>query len=376
MKFVFGKPVDEPFDREGEIGELRSMIVRSQPTALIGVRRIGKTSVILKTLKPVSTPKVYLSVEQYVEGRSFDLNSFIAYFSSLVVAEALRTLEPTRKLPLLLREKGREAVSTLRDLLAYLKLTLNINLISIELYFENRSKLKDALKEALELPQLLAEKTGENLTIVLDEFQYLRLAEQNYPGLLHLLRDTWQFQKDVVYVISGSSVGVLNHMISSREQPFYGFFYPIHIQSFPREISLKFLREGFEEEGVKYEEEALEEAVNRLDGIPAWLNLFGLRALKHKNLDRHAAQEILNQLMEDPLVVSLVLKEYQKLGKNAKAVLKQLAKTDGSIRGIDLSKSSTTEGLRTLLQEGYIQRVERGKYTVVDPVILEVLKHE
>lgn len=253
-------------------------------------------------------------------------------------------------------------------------MALNINPLSIELYFENRSKLRDALKEALELPQILAEKTGEKFTVVLDEFQYLRLAEQNHPGLFHLLRDTWQFQKQVVYVTSGSSVGLLNHMIASKEQPFYGFLYPIHLQSFSRDISLKFLSEGFKEEGVKYEEEALEEAVNELDGIPAWLNLFGLKALKRKTLEKSTAKQILNQMVKDPLVVSLVLQEYEKLGKNSKAVLKHLVKTGGSIKGISLSRSSVTEGLRSLLQEGYIQRVERGKYKVVDPVILKVLK--
>ncbi|ACR40975.1 ATP-binding protein [Saccharolobus islandicus] len=61
IKFIFGKPVDEPFDRENEIRQLVEMANRRQPTAIIGVRRIGKTSVILKGLKMVETPKVYLS---------------------------------------------------------------------------------------------------------------------------------------------------------------------------------------------------------------------------------------------------------------------------------------------------------------------------
>lgn len=69
MKFVFGKPTDEPFDRETEISILTSMISRNQPTAVIGVRRIGKTSIILKTIKNIERPKIYINAEEFVEGR-------------------------------------------------------------------------------------------------------------------------------------------------------------------------------------------------------------------------------------------------------------------------------------------------------------------
>jgi len=70
----------------------------------------------------------------------------------------------------------------------------------------------------------------------------------------------------------------------------------------------------------------LKKAVDELDGIPAWLNLFGLKALKRKTLEKSTAKQILNQMVKDPLVVSLVLQEYEKLGKNSKAVLKTLGK--------------------------------------------------
>ncbi|MFP3261092.1 MAG: ATP-binding protein [Sulfolobus sp.] len=58
MKFVFGKPTDEPFDRETEINILTSMILRNQPTAVMRVRRIGKTSIILKTIKNIDRSRL------------------------------------------------------------------------------------------------------------------------------------------------------------------------------------------------------------------------------------------------------------------------------------------------------------------------------
>jgi len=86
-EIFFGKPTDEPFDREEEVKTLLDMIERKQPTAVIGVRRIGKTSVILKTLKNVNLPKVYISAEDFVEGKSFDLKSFLSYLSSSLITE-------------------------------------------------------------------------------------------------------------------------------------------------------------------------------------------------------------------------------------------------------------------------------------------------
>ncbi|PSO06749.1 hypothetical protein B9Q04_14445 [Candidatus Marsarchaeota G2 archaeon BE_D] len=245
------------------------MLLRGQSIAVIGVRRIGKTSVLLKTLKLTSGPRVYVSAEGYVEGKSFDLSSFVAYYSSLVISQALSRLEPKRRFPLTLKERSRELLRTLRDLLAYLKVTLDVNPVSIEFYFENKRRLGEALREVFELPQLLAQKIGSNFTIAIDESQYLKLAEQNHPGLFHPLRDTWQFQRNVTYLISGSSVGLLNHMIGSGDQPFYGFFYPVQLRSFSRGTLPRFLGEGLREEGVTYERGALEEAVNQLDGIPA-----------------------------------------------------------------------------------------------------------
>jgi len=78
-------------------------------------------------------------------------------------------------------------------------------------------------------------------------------------------------------------------------------------------------------------------------------------------------------MVRDPSVESLVLQEYSKLSKNSKAVLRHLVESGGAISGITLGRPSTTEGLRTLLQGGFIERLGRGRYRVVDPMVLRVL---
>lgn len=72
MKFTFSKPTDEPFDRE-EINTLSTLINIKQLVSVIGNRRVGKTSIQLKVLSLIFTPYIYISAEDFVEGKSFDL---------------------------------------------------------------------------------------------------------------------------------------------------------------------------------------------------------------------------------------------------------------------------------------------------------------
>jgi AAA+ ATPase superfamily predicted ATPase len=94
MKFIFGKPTDNPFDREEEIRTLLTLINRKQPVSVIRSRRVGKTSILLKVMYSISNPHVYMSAEDFVEGKSFDLKSFLISFSGLIIGETLKFLDP------------------------------------------------------------------------------------------------------------------------------------------------------------------------------------------------------------------------------------------------------------------------------------------
>ncbi|QGA53666.1 ATP-binding protein [Sulfolobus sp. E5-1-F] len=380
MKFIFGKPVDEPFDRENEVKQLVEMMNRRQPVAIIGVRRIGKTSVILKSLKIIETPKVYISVEDFIEGKSFDLVSFLSLYSSLLITNTLNYVEPKRKISQIVKQKGKELLDKLRELIGYVKLSFNINLVEVEVFLNSvkRGGVKESIPQILELPERLAEEFGLNTIVVaIDEFQYLKLASQNYPGIFHLLRSKWQFHNKVSYVISGSSVGLLEKIFYDKKEPFYQFFFPIYIKQFDKNTSFNFLKQGFRDEGKDYEDNALLLAIEELDGIPAWLNYFGLKSLQCNEVTLECAKKVIEDItFNDPIVRGIVQEEYNKLGKNARIILKYLAEKGGKgdLKGLELGKASINEGLKSLLGSGYIVKEERGKYAIIDPVIVKVLK--
>ena len=378
MKFIFGKPTDDPFDREEEIRTLLNLINRKQPVSVIGTRRVGKTSILLKVLSSLNTPHIYISAEDFIEGKSFDLKSFLISFSGLIVSEVVKYLDTRRRIVFDIKNKGEKLITSLRDLIGYAKLSLNLNLVEVEMLLENKENLRETTREILELPQKMAETLGKDFVIVIDEFQYMRLAEQNLPGLMHMMRSKWQFHKNVEYVVSGSAVGILEKMFSTKTEPFYQFFYPTYVKPFSKEVSRLFLIKGFTDEGKEFDEKGIDIAVEELDGFPAWLNYFGLKALNCEKVDERCVKDVLNSMNQDPIIRNIVLGEYRKLSKNARAIFSFLVKKggQGNLRGIGLNKSSINEGIKSLMGEGYILRVNRGVYKIVDPVFVKILAKE
>ncbi|AWR95277.1 AAA family ATPase [Acidianus brierleyi] len=377
MKFIFGRPIDEPFDREEEIKALNELISRNQPTAVLGIRRIGKTSIILNVLKNQNIPKIYINVEDFIEGKSIDIIGLFSYFSSSLLSEAIKFMEPRKRIPIVLKEKGEEAIKTLREILGYIKINFNINLGKVEIFLDSTKKggIKESLKELLDLPQEISENINKKILIVLDEFQYLKLGEQNFPGLFHSLRSKWQFQNNVEYVISGSAVGMLEN-IFKKNQPFYQFFFPIYIKPFCKDKSEEFLSEGFQDEGKTFLEDGIKKAVEYLDGIPAWLNYFGIKSvLECRTIDEKCANKVIEDIYKDPVIQVIIKDEYNKLGKNARKILKFIANKggEGNLRGIELSRSSINEGIKSLFNEGYIERKDRGVYRIIDPIMSKIV---
>lgn len=67
--------------------------------------------------------------------------------------------------------------------------------------------------------------------------------------------------------------------------------------------------------------------------------------------------------------------EYNKLGRNARVILRFLAEKGGkgTVRGIGLGRSSIEKGLNRLINDGYVKKEKRGVYSIIDPVLAKVL---
>ncbi|WP_338025414.1 ATP-binding protein [Acidianus ambivalens] len=333
---------------------------------------MGKTSILLASLKKSNLPYVLISAEDFLKGeKGFNFTEFLSAYISKVIL----SLYPFSGHAFKLEEKVKRYLRLLRDLLGAVKISLNIPEVSglIEVVLDKGEKGKDLSEEfskALELPELLAEKFNTRIVITIDEFQYLNFAKQAVPEIFHLMRSKRQFQKRVSYVISCSAVGMLKEIMSSKNQPFYQYFYSIRVNPFNRETSKEFLRKGFEMDGVKINEEDIEKIVEYVDGFPAWLNLVGIKVELEGNV-----KKVLSSLPFDDNVISAIEGDLNKLSPTARSVLRKLAKLGGTGSPKDLGENewSVQRGLKQLIRYGYVEREERGVYKIIDPMVTHYL---
>ncbi|MEM0062099.1 MAG: ATP-binding protein [Ignisphaera sp.] len=327
---------EELFDRERELGELGSAVSRGHPLILLlGVRRIGKTSILRTFLSTVNG--IYVDMRGVV--RRQDLEARVADY----VSEHL--------------DRFRRFLSGVRG--------VSIAGLSIEIRWRGRDSISFlGLLEELN-------KRGERFAIVLDEVQHAR------PPLSAELRNAIAYAYDnlenITFIIAGSEIGMVRDFLrlDDPSSPLYGrHVHEIAVERFSRDLSREFLYRGFREEGVEPPKEAIEEAINFFDGIVGWLVLFG-----RSYVDGARDFSYIKRL-----AIETALQELNKLTNREKAVLKAVThgcRNWSCIRdfiaeqhGILLPKSTLSRTIDKLEKLSIIK-----DYTFLDPVYKEASKN-
>ncbi|GBC73844.1 hypothetical protein HRbin04_01251 [archaeon HR04] len=114
---------------------------------------------------------------------------------------------------------------------------------------------------------------GDCLVIELDEVQELSSISNH---LLPLLANIFNTYPKIVFIFTGSIFGLMKALLEPRStSPLYGRSPArLYLQPFTKEKAIEFLRRGFNEYNKPIKDIEME-AVERLDGIPGWLTLYG-----------------------------------------------------------------------------------------------------
>ncbi|NAZ11162.1 MAG: AAA family ATPase [Desulfurococcales archaeon] len=315
---------EDLFDRERELDLLHRGIERGYPViSVLGIRRIGKTSLLKVLLSELSG----LYVDMRGVTRRSDLEAKLTESMESSLTRLRRFLEGIRG--------------------------VRITGLSIQIRWRG--------KDSLSLAGLLEEinKKKERFVIVLDEAQSTR------PPLSYELKNAIAYAHDnlenITFIVAGSEVGLLRDFIGYEDpsSPLYGRgIYEVLVERFKPELSREFLERGFREEGVEPPVDIIDEAVSFLDGIPGWLTFFGRRYVdgdRDLSTIRNAA-------------VAIALDELGKLGEREKLVLKAIANNARSwsqVRnyilekyGLALPKSTLSRLVEKLEKLGLIRNYE------------------
>jgi AAA+ ATPase superfamily predicted ATPase len=326
---------EDLFDREEELKELSKTVEQGKPLiALIGIRRVGKTSILKTFLNEANG--IYIDMRGIVRRSDLELRVSDAFSSTL--------------------DKTRKFLESIRG--------VEILGFSVEIRWRGR--------DSVSFVGLLSEinKKGKRFVVVLDELQSVK------PPLSAELRNVIAYSYDnlenIVFIVAGSEIGLLYNFLGYENplSPLYGrYVHVVTVERFDRDLAREFLVKGFREEGVEPPREAIEIAIDFFDGIVGWLVFFG-----RKYVDGYRDFENLKMM-----AVDLAREELSKLSSREKIVLKAIALGNNSwskVRsfiaekyGVVLPKSTLSRIIEKLEMLSIVK-----DYRFLDPVYREAAK--
>ncbi|WP_457752434.1 AAA family ATPase [Thermococcus sp.] len=344
---------EEIFDRENELNSLIRGIEGYPMTILIGIRRVGKSSLLRVVLSEFEGLGIYLDARRlYAAGGGT--------ISPVVLVDEIKKL---------LFGKGRFGF------LSGIRLE-NVNLAGIKL------KPKEAtIIDVLEVLNGLGEKFGKVL-LAFDEAQYLRFyGPRGGKDLLAGVAYAYDSLPNLGFVFTGSEVGLLHDFIGIDDysSPLFGRVYEeVEVKPFPRELSEAFLRAGFGEVGLKVSDEEIKRAVDELDGIPGWLVEFGFNYWKGGSFERAIERTI----ERARTMIREELLELEKRSSRYSLILRAVAmglsrwsniKDYVEAKGGPITNARLSALLKNLEKMGWIKK-ESGEYKIIDPLVERILR--
>lgn len=189
---------------------------KQRHVAIFGLRRIGKTLLLLEQLSRLLDDTeiipVYINFEDICSSPEIFAQRYVGSVAFWALAYGEEDIDQYLTLPRLLSSEAmsQKAVAT------------TAGTIANEL---GRTKPDSAfiLKQALDFPQKLASELEKKLILFLDEFTEIDVFS-HYLGIsepLKNFRSSMQAQSDIAYVVAGSAITAMEKMIRDHESPLF-----------------------------------------------------------------------------------------------------------------------------------------------------------
>ena len=257
---------EDLYDFDAELEKLLRAL--GEPMVLVsGLRRTGKTSLVLTALNESGLPYVYVDLrEGFTSTR--ELYALLSRSLSEFAERASR---------------WRRAGELLLKLLSRVR---GVSVMGFQVSVSWSPRERPLVSELFAALDELGERLGSKVVVVLDEFQRSR---GSVGAALHsAVAHSYDFHENLSFVLTGSEMGLLYGILRNPENPLYGRAYvEVRTRKLSREESVDFLERGFAELGVEVGRGELERAAEELGGVIGWLTYYGyLRASGRGDLER------------------------------------------------------------------------------------------
>lgn len=283
--------------------------------------------------------------------------------------------------PLKVLERFETGINNLRSkkLWEQLSKISGVSLFSFGVQFSKSGKSRPQLQSLIDSLQDYASEIGKRFIIAIDEVQEARGLSELSAALAH----SYDYNKDISFVLAGSEVGVLHDFIGVDDPNSHLYGRKINyveLQSFPRELSIRFFQEGFAAYRKRIPESTIEQAVDKLDGIVGWLVLYGHDVVS-TNSHSGRAPDIDEVVSQATKVVQSETSKILARSRHYKYILKALSAGPLRWRGIydfvevnegHVSASVFTDSLTYLLKYGLVAKDrQENVYKIPDPIMAE-----
>ena len=260
--------------------------------AIVGPRKVGKTSLLLEWERRLADPALVCAVVDVLEVAPLSREWF--RICALRVVDRVLGADAGAAL-FELAERPAEYRAALQRSARFAALPPGLRGELLEL--PDRSLEGTALAGCLELPEQLAKALRLRLVLAIDEFQELASLESR-PRIdpFAVMRSVWQRHRHVAYVISGSARTMLTELVTSERSPFFQHFSLMELGPLARDDGLALLVESAPPDRP-ISRELAGRAVDAVGGHPFYLQLLGetLTAIRPP-LDEVALREALGEL--------------------------------------------------------------------------------
>ncbi len=373
---VVGKPQKEVIDRKEEIEKLVESL--SDPSkqvnyALIGPRRIGKTTILLKAKDELENKKIiiaYIDLSIY----RFSPYDFAQNLMSQVTRAYAKDLGKVEKASIVLAN----LLKTLTKL-KKLRLTLEPSIdetgqfsIKIRPELEETQDYKGVFLLAFDYVNEVSKKCGKRIVVMIDEFPSI-IEFKRYSSLeavLEIFRSVLENRENVEYVVSGSRVHYMRDILGNGESPLFGHFAMVEIGPLPEEYAIQLYLQS-----AKSTRKEAEMAWKILGGHPYYLIMLAENRKPNESVEETYERILTSSSGALNLYVNYILKD--DLGSSTKEarlmrILQAISQGNNTssqvAKQINLKLSSLPFYLQELEKYDLIWRKD-GKYRIKDKIV-------
>ena len=349
--------------------------------ALVGPRRMGKTSILKEVARRLSEKKgivpIYISIWELAE-------SNIREFSQEFTTDIFDAFKPRFATKHKLKELLKVPAKKVYDLLKTLDIHIKI-MDEIEIELGKREKKVDVstlVENIFNLIESLSTDFKVRSILMIDEFPSiidLKNGEKIGKGIIRKVRTINEGLEKTVLCVSGSIRKTMELAVLSPSSPFYRQLIIKKIGPLNESSIKKLLEKNLNKTISK---DALDEVYNLTHGIPFYIQFIG-RELEKKTevyVDRISVDKAFHEMLheEGDIIFS---QEFYSLNDRERAILKTMSlynlnKLSEIAHNLNEGSNVVGKYIEYLTYKGIINKQTKGIYEIADPVFEDWIKEK